>query len=229
VTPETTRNIEAILMVAEEPVASGLLAQVLEEPVAEVTAALHELASRYESRGHGFVLREIAGGWRFYSHPDAAPYVERFVLEAENPRLSRAALETLAIVAYRQPVSRAQITEVRGVNCDAVIRTLALRGLIEPVGVDEGPGQAALYGTTQAFLERMGLRSLDDLPPLADFVPEAETAAHYDEVLSAPQETADSDIAVRVRSKLAEARAAIARQDGGDTDDIAASGDTVQE
>lgn len=205
VTPEAVRHIEAILMVAEEPVPAGLLAQVLEIPVAEVTRGLRELAGGYESSGHGFCLREVAGGWRFYSHPESAAYVERFSHAAENPRLSRAALETLAIVAYRQPISRAQIAEVRGVNSDAVVRTLALRGLIEPVGHDEGPGHALLYGTTSTFLERMGLRSVDELPPLADFVPEAEKVAEYDAALSEGGSD-HPEIAARMREAIAEAQ-----------------------
>lgn len=203
--PGDRRHIEAILMVAEEPVPTGVLAQVLELPVSEILGCLNELAASYEDRGAGFCLREVAGGWRYYSHPDSAAYVERFVLAEENPRLSRAALETLAIVAYKQPISRGQVAEIRGVNCDAVVRTLVLRGLVEPVGVDEGPGQAALYGTTRTFLERLGLRSLADLPALADFVPEAEDAAEYDAVLGG-NETGDTEIAARVKDRIAALR-----------------------
>ena len=204
---DAIRHVEAMLMVAEEPVAAGLLAQVLEEPVAEVVDTLRHLAERYEAAGHGFCLRDVAGGWRFYSHPDSAAYVERYVLAAENPRLSAAALETLAIVAYRQPVSRARVAEIRGVNCDAVFRTLAVRGLVAAVGQDGGPGQATLYGTTRTFLERMGLRGLDDLPPLAEFVPEAAAAARYDAALSSDRPGADPDIAARLRRRIAEAAA----------------------
>lgn len=155
---------------------------------------------RATRRGHGFCLREVAGGWRFYSHPDSAAYVQRFVLESENPRLSKAALETLAIVAYRQPISRAQVAQIRGVNCDAVMRTLVLRGLIEVGGTDDGPGQAALYVTTPVFLERMGLRDIGELPPLAPFVPGPDAAARWDEALADTEAAAaDPDIAARVR------------------------------
>lgn len=203
---DSRRHIEAILMVAEEPVPEGLLAQVLELPVADVAAALQVMADTLEREGRGFCLRHVAGGWRFYSHPASAAYVERFVRESENPRLSRAALETLAIVAYRQPISRAQVADVRGVNSDAVLRTLSLRGLIEPVGQDDGPGQAVLYGTNSTFLEKLGLRSLDELPPLSDFVPEASKAAEYDAALSQDRGESHPEIAARVRSKIAEAR-----------------------
>jgi segregation and condensation protein B len=194
-------------MVAEEPVPAGLLAQVLELPVVDVTAGLKELSGEYEAAGRGFCLREVAGGWRFYSHPESVAYVEKFVLAAENPRLSSAAVETLAIVAYRQPISRAQLAEIRGVNSDAVLRTLSIRGLVEPVGTDAGPGQATLYGTTRAFLERMGLRSIAELPPLADFVPSAEEPARWDAALSTGGADADPDLAARVRHKIREAAA----------------------
>src|SRR6202035_4187119 len=128
----------------------------------------------YDAEDRGFVLARVAGGYRFQSHPDMAPYVERFVLEGQSSRLSAAALETLAIVAYKQPVSRSQVSSIRGVNVDGVMRTLHQRGLIAEVGRDPGPGQAVLYGTTVLFLERLGLDSLDQLPSLADFVPGAE-------------------------------------------------------
>lgn len=207
-TAESERHVEAILMVAEEPVDPGMLAQVLEVAVDDVRAGLASMAARYEEAGHGFCLREVAGGWRFYSHPDSAQYVQRFVLESENPRLSKAALETLAIVAYRQPISRAQVAQIRGVNCDAVMRTLVLKGLIEAAGTDDGPGQASLYATTSTFLERMGLRGLDELPPLAPFVPGPDAAARWDVALAdAETAAADPDIAARIRAKIAEAAA----------------------
>jgi segregation and condensation protein B len=168
---EVARAIEAILMVADTPVDANLLAQVTEAPIAEVEALLVELALSYDAEDRGFVLAEVAGGFRFQSHPDLAPYVERFVLEGQTARLSAAALETLAIVAYKQPISRAQVAAIRGVNVDGVVRTLEQRGYIAEVGRDPGPGQPSLFGTTTLFLERMGLASLDDLPPIADFVP----------------------------------------------------------
>jgi segregation and condensation protein B len=173
-TAENSRAIEAILMVAEEPVETNLLAQLLELPVAKVDELCTELAAAYEAEDRGFVLVRIAGGYRFQSHPDLAPYVERFVLDGQTARLSSAALETLAIVAYKQPVSRAQVSAIRGVDVDAVMRTLQHRGLIEEIARDPGPGLAIMYGTSKTFLERLGLDSLDDLPGLGQFVPGAE-------------------------------------------------------
>ena len=171
---ESVRALEAILMVAEEPVEPQLLAQLLELSSARVEELCEVLAASYRSDDRGFLLARVAGGYRFQSHPDLAAYVERFVLEGRSARLSAAALETLAIVAYRQPVSRGQMAAVRGVNVDAVVRTLQHRGYVEPVGRDPGPGQAVLYGTTTLFLEELGLDSLADLPPLADFVPDQQ-------------------------------------------------------
>jgi segregation and condensation protein B len=171
---EEMRAIEAILMVADEPIEPGILAQLLEKPPARIEEMCAELAQAYENEDRGFVLVRVAGGYRFQSHPDLAAYVERFVLEGQSGRLSAAALETLAIVAYKQPVSRAQVAAIRGVNVDGVMRTLQLRGHVEEVGRDSGPGQAVLYGTSRSFLEKLGLDTLDQLPPLGDFVPGAE-------------------------------------------------------
>ena len=170
----TRRAIEAILMVADQPVEPQLLAEVLELPRERVEDLCTELAAEYDVTGRGFVLARIAGGYRFQSSPDLAGYVERFVLEGQSARLSAAALETLAIVAYKQPLSRGQIAAIRGVNVDGVLRTLQQRGLVAEVGRDPGPGQAALFGTTGLFLERLGLDTVADLPPLADFVPGAD-------------------------------------------------------
>jgi segregation and condensation protein B len=168
---ERRRAVEAILMVAEEPVPPGLLAQLLEVGVAEVEDLCAQLSATYDAEDRGFVLSRVGGGYRFQSHPDMAAYVERFVLEGQSAKLSAAALETLAIVAYKQPVSRAQVGAIRGVNVDAVMRTLQQRGYTAEVGRDPGPGQAVLYGTTPLFLEKIGLDSLDDLPTLGAFVP----------------------------------------------------------
>ena len=170
-TPGLRASLEAILLVADEPVPVVVLAQVLERPRNEVSAVLNDLAEEYKSGGRGFDLREIAGGWRFYTREDCAPLVERFVSDGQEVRLTQAALETLAVVAYRQPVSRARVSAVRGVNCDSVMRTLVLRGLVEETGTDAETG-AILYRTTAYFLERLGLASLDDLPDLAPFLPE---------------------------------------------------------
>jgi segregation and condensation protein B len=171
---EELRAIEAILMVADEPIEPGLLAQLLEVTPARIEEMCNEVAAGYEADDRGFALVRVAGGYRFQSHPDLAPYIERFVLEGQAARLSAAALETLAIVAYKQPVSRAQVSAIRGVDVDGVMRTLQQRGYVEPVDRDSGPGQAVLYGTTRLFLERLGVDSLDDLPALGDFVPGAE-------------------------------------------------------
>jgi segregation and condensation protein B len=168
------RAIEAILMVTEDPVEPHLLAQLLEVPAKRVEELCAELQAGYDDEQRGFVLLRVAGGYRFQSHPDLAPYVERFVLEGQTARLSAAALETLAIVAYKQPVSRAQVSAIRGVNVDGVMRTLLQRGLIEEAARDPGPGLALLYGTTRLFLERLGLDSLDDLLSLGEFVPGSE-------------------------------------------------------
>ncbi|MGQ0520217.1 MAG: SMC-Scp complex subunit ScpB [Actinomycetota bacterium] len=170
---EDLRAIEAVLMVAADPVEPALLAQLLEVTPARLDELCAELAASYEAEERGFVLARVAGGYRFQSAPDMAPYIERFVLDGQTARLSAAALETLAIVAYKQPVSRAQLSAIRGVNVDGVVRTLQQRGYVAEVARDPGPGQAVLYGTTSAFLEKLGLDTLDDLPPLGDFVPDA--------------------------------------------------------
>jgi len=171
--PEVVRALEAILLVAMEPVAPALLAQLLEISQATVEALCERLATTYEAAGHGFQLVKVAGGFRFQSHPDLAPYVERFVLDGQQARVSSAALETLAIIAYKQPLSRSQIASIRGVDPEAVMRTLQARGYITEVQRDDGPGQAVLFGTTSLFLERLGIASLEDLPSIADFVPDA--------------------------------------------------------
>jgi segregation and condensation protein B len=185
VATEEQRAIEAILMVADEPVEPGLLAQLLEMSPARVEELCAGLAAAYDDEDRGFVLVRVAGGYRFQSHSDLAPYVERFVLEGQSGRLSAAALETLAIVAYKQPVSRAQVAAIRGVNVDGVIRTLQHRGYVEEVARDPGPGQALLYGTSRLFLEKLGLDSLDQLPPLGDFVPGAEIMEALEQTLRA--------------------------------------------
>ena len=160
------RAIEAILMVAVDPVEPNLLAQLLEMPTRRVEAVCDGLADRYEAEGRGFALVRVAGGYRFQSHPAQASWVERFVLEGQHSRLTAAALETLAIVAYKQPISRAQVSAIRGVDVDTVIRTLAQRGYIEEVSRDPGPGNALMFGTTREFLVRMGIDRLADLPSL---------------------------------------------------------------
>jgi segregation and condensation protein B len=169
--PGLAACLEAILLVVDEPVAEVVLAQVVERPRDEVASVLRGLAAQYTVDGRGFDLREVAGGWRFYTRAECAPVVERFVRDGQEVRLTQAALETLAVVAYRQPVSRARVSAVRGVNCDGVMRTLVLRGLVEEAGTDPET-TAILYRTTSYFLERIGLPSLGDLPDLAPFLPE---------------------------------------------------------
>jgi len=171
---DVIRAIEAIVMVATEPVTPAVLAPLLGLGASAIDALCHRLAETYEESGAGFQLLKVAGGWRYQSHPDLAAYVERFVLEGQSARMSAAALETLAIVAYKQPISRAQIASIRGVDPDAVLHTLQLRGYVDQIGRDPGPGQAVLWGTTPVFLEKLGLASLADLPTLAEFVPGAD-------------------------------------------------------
>ena len=183
---DVVRAIEAIVMVATEPVASEQLAQLLEQPLAVVHQLCRGLAEAYEEAGHGFQLVQVAGGWRYQTHPDLSPYVERFLLDGQRARMSGAALETLAIVAYKQPISRAQVASIRGVDPDGVLRTLAARGYVTQVAIDPGPGQAALFGTTPQFLEKLGLNSLSDLPALAEFVPPAEVVEALEYGLRAP-------------------------------------------
>ncbi|MEV6762152.1 SMC-Scp complex subunit ScpB [Streptomyces sp. NPDC051105] len=165
--------LEAVLMVVDEPATAEHLSKLLERPKQTITKALRALAEEYTAQGRGFELRFVAGGWRFYTRGEYAPAVERLVLEGQTARLTQAALETLAVVAYRQPVSRSRVSAVRGVNCDGVMRTLLQRGLVEEAGAEPETG-AILYRTTNYFLERMGLRGLDELPELAPFLPEAE-------------------------------------------------------
>ena len=165
--------LEAVLMVVEEPVDEVTLASALGITVDRVALLLGEISHEYDRDGRGFELRRVAGGWRIYSRPEYAPAVERFVLDGQTAKLTQAALETLAIVAYRQPVSRARVGAVRGVNVDAVMRTLTSRGLVEEAGNDPETG-AVLYRTSQYFLHRIGLRSLDELPALAPFLPEVD-------------------------------------------------------
>jgi len=169
--PGLRPSLEAILLVADEPVPEIVMAQVVERPTDEVSAALRELAAAYAAEGRGFELSEVAGGWRFYTSAECAAVVERFVRDGQEVRLTQAALETLAVVAYRQPVSRARVSAVRGVNCDGVMRTLVLRGLVEEGGTDHDTG-AILFRTTGYFLERLGLPALADLPELAPFLPD---------------------------------------------------------
>jgi segregation and condensation protein B len=170
---EAKQAIEAIVMAATEPVHTTVMAQLLELPVETIDELCATLAEEYEAQGRGFQIARIAGGYRYQTHPDAFAYVERFVLDGQTARLSGPALETLAIIAYKQPISRVQLSAIRGVNVDATLKTLVARGYVEEMGHDHTPGNPLLFGTTRVFLERLGLDSLDELPALADFVPDA--------------------------------------------------------
>ncbi len=182
---EIRRAIEALIMVADVPVPTAVLAQLTEVSAATVMVVCEELAAEYEAENRGFVLVNVAGGYRFQTHDDLAPYIERFALEGQSSRLSAAALETLAIVAYKQPLSRAQVSAIRGVGVDAVMRTLQQRGYIAEIERDDGPGLAILFGTTPLFLERIGLASIDELPALGDFAPDSEVVEALEQSLSA--------------------------------------------
>ncbi len=167
-----TRSIlEAILFVAERPVPAAELAEVTERPRDEITAELEALASDYEERESGMVLKQVGGGWRLFSHPQARPYLEQFAASPTATRLSQAALETLSVVAYRQPVTRGQVSEIRGVDSERSLQTLERFGLVSEIGTAPGPGSPILYGTTEMFVEKLGVNGLDELPPLADRVP----------------------------------------------------------
>src|SRR5690625_545536 len=166
--------LEAVLMLADMPIPTARLAAVLAQPEHRVQQTLTDLAQEYHEQDRGFMLKELGEGWRFYSHPSYAEEVEAFVRDGQTARLTSAALETLAVIAYRQPVARGRIASIRGVNVDGVVRTLLTRGLIEEAGHDEDAG-AVLYRTTDYFLERMGLGSLADLPPLAPSLPDLDT------------------------------------------------------
>jgi segregation and condensation protein B len=190
------RALEAILMVTDEPLPVLTLARAVGRPTGDVTAALTTLSDEYTEQGRGFDLREVAGGWRYYTREEAALYVERFVLDGQQARLTQAALETLAVVAYKQPVSRARVSAVRGVNVDGVMRTLISRGLVEEAGADT-ESHATLYRTTSYFLERMGMQSLDDLPELAPYLPEMDDMEEELAAQSAPSapETSEAQAA----------------------------------
>ena len=175
-----TRALEALFFVSDEPLTASVLAQALDVDRRTAESLCDRLQRDLEMRGSGLVLRNVAGGWRLYTHPDTAPVVEQFVLSSRQARLTKAALETLAIVAYKQPVTRHQVSGIRGVNSDGVLRALTDRGLIEEAGRDETPGRPVLYATTPGFLERLGLPSLASLPslaPLLDPAPEGDALA----------------------------------------------------
>ena len=170
---QTRQGLEALLFLAEEPLDVVTLAELLEVDEDRVQTELRHLAEEYETQARGMEIRQAAGGWRMYSAAGARPVVERWALVGRSGRLTQAALETLAVIAYKQPISRQEVGDIRGVNADGAVRSLVARGFVEEVGRDDGVGQAVLYGTTTAFLERLGLGSLDELPPLTEYLPEA--------------------------------------------------------
>ena len=189
---EAKRAIEAIVLVAADPISSQLLAQLLELPVLQIDGLITELVTEYNDADRGFELVEVAGGWRYQTSSDLYEYVERFALDGYSNKLSKAALETLAIVAYKQPISRSQITAIRGVNADGVLKTLEARGYVIETGRDDGPGQAMLFGTTTFFLERLGINAVEDLPSLGDFVPSAEVLEILEESLRIEESSSDA-------------------------------------
>ena len=179
---------EALLFVSDEPVSSAKLAAILEISPVEMDEVLTELAAEYADENRGMQLREVAGGWRFYSHPAYHDLIERYVISWDTRRLSQAGLEVLAIIAYHQPVTRAGINAIRGVNSEGVVSSLVEKGLVREMGRDEAPGNAILYGTTRSFLERFGLKSVKDLPPLEDFAPDEDSREYIRERLSGMDE-----------------------------------------
>jgi segregation and condensation protein B len=169
--PSLRAAVEALLLLADEPMSIMTLAEATRTPVDDVATIVHELAAEYTEQGRGFDLREVAGGWRFYTRAECSPLIERWVLDGQQARLTQASLETLAVIAYQQPVSRGKVSAVRGVNVDGVIKTLLTRGLIQEAGHD-GESGSILYRTTSYFLERLGISSLEELPPLAEHLPD---------------------------------------------------------
>ena len=169
--PSLRAAVEALLLLADEPMSIMTLAEATRTPVDDVATIVHELAAEYTDQGRGFDLREVAGGWRFYTRAECSPLIERWVLDGQQARLTQASLETLAVIAYQQPVSRGKVSAVRGVNVDGVIKTLLTRGLIEEAGHD-GESGSILYRTTSYFLGRLGISSLEELPPLAEHLPD---------------------------------------------------------
>ncbi len=181
ITDETVKEyplepaIEALLFVSDEPVSAGTLAKILQRTTTEIDTALSMLATRFEEEERGIQLREVAGGWRLYSHPAYHDIIEKYVISWDTRSLSQAALEALAVIAYHQPTTRAAVNGIRGVNSEGVVSSLVEKGLVREAGRDSGPGNAILYATTRTFLEKFGLKSLKDLPPLEDFAPDEES------------------------------------------------------
>jgi len=193
--------LEALLFVSDEPVAAARLARLVDAAPGDVEAALADLAEEYRESNRGFQLREVAGGWRFYTHPAHHDVIEQYVLSWDTRRLSQAALEALAVVAYHQPVTRAGVNAVRGVNSEGVLASLVEKGLVRETGRDRNAGNAILYGTTLNFLEKFGLKDISELPPLAEFAP-------------------DTDTAQAIRDRLSAGEPALATSDDAEDDDL---------
>jgi segregation and condensation protein B len=187
--------VEALLFVSDEPVSAARLARVLDAAPGEVESVLAELAEEYRVAERGFQLREVAGGWRLYTHPAHHDVIEQYVLSWDTRRLSQAALEALAVIAYHQPVTRNGVNAVRGVNSEGVIASLVEKGLVREVGRDRNQGNAILYGTTRAFLEKFGLKDITELPPLEEFAPDTETAHAIRDRLSAGESSFEPPVA----------------------------------
>jgi segregation and condensation protein B len=203
--------VEALLFVSDEPVSAATLARILERNPSEVDEALSDLATRLEEDERGIQLREVAGGWRLYSHPAFHELIERYVISWDTRSLSQAALEALAVIAYHQPATRAAVNGIRGVNSDAVISSLVEKGLVRESGRDSGPGNAILYATTRTFLEKFGLKSLKDLPPLEDFAPDEASREFIKARLSSAGADAETEgLALRAAAD------AVDRDDDGD-------------
>lgn len=185
--------LEALLFVADEPLFPRRLAEVLEADEGKVLSALQELRDEYVEYNRGMQLREVGGGWRMHTHPAYASHVEKLLLAARRPRLTRAAVETLAIIAYLQPITRTQVANLRGVQSENMVKTLEEHGLVEEAGKERSPGGPALYVTSRGFLERFGLSSLEDLPPLEDFAPDKETVERIARSLSGQAQQPGSD------------------------------------
>lgn len=185
VSPELRGAIEALLFVSDEPVAASRIAKVLDESESAVSSALTELAEEYQQHERGVQLREVAGGWRMVTHPAYHEKIEQYVLSWDTRRLSQASLEALAVIAYHQPVTRASVNAVRGVNSEGVISSLVDKGLVRETGRDKNQGNAILYGTTRTFLEKFGLKDLGELPPLEEFAPDPQTERAIRERLGA--------------------------------------------
>jgi segregation and condensation protein B len=193
---QLTGAVEALLFVSDEPVSAARLARVLESAPGEIETVLTELAQQYREQERGFQLREVAGGWRLYTHPAHHEVIEQYVLSWDTRKLSQAALEALAVIAYHQPVTRAGVNAVRGVNSEGVVASLIEKGLVREVGRDKNQGNAILYATTRTFLEKFGLKDLSELPPLEEFAPDMDTEAAIRDRLSGGGSEPDSAPAV---------------------------------